>query len=33
MRKETNMAGVKSVAKALLMLDINLSDYSPMHHC
>ena len=30
MRKETNMAGVKSVAKALLMLDINLTDYSPM---
>ena len=30
MRKETNMAGVRSVAKALLMLDINLTDYSPM---
>ena len=30
MRKETNMAGVKSVAKALLMLDIHLTDYSPV---
>ena len=30
MRKETNMAGVKSVAKALLMLAIHLTDYSPM---
>lgn len=30
MRKETNMAGVRSVAKALLMLDINLTDYSPV---
>ena len=30
MGKETNMAGVKSVAKALLMLDIHLTDYSPV---
>ena len=30
MRKETNMVGVRSVAKALLMLDIHLTDYSPV---
>lgn len=30
MRKETNMAGVRSVAKALLSLDIHLTDYSPV---
>lgn len=30
MRKETNMAGVRSVAKALLMLDIHLTDFSPV---
>lgn len=30
MREQTNLNGVKSVAKALLMLDIHLTDYSPV---
>ena len=30
MRKQTNLDGVKSVAKAMVMLDIHLTDYSPV---
>lgn len=30
MREQTNLNGVKAVAKSLLMLDIHLTDYSPV---
>ncbi len=30
MREQTNLDGVKSVAKSLLMIDIHLTDYSPV---
>lgn len=30
MREQTNLSGVKAVAKSLLMVDIHLTDYSPV---
>lgn len=30
MREQTNLNGVKAVAKSLLMIDLHLTDYSPV---